>query len=654
VKSTFLPTTRAELSARGLSRLDFIIVSADAYIDHPSFGAALIGRYLESLGYTAGIIARPDPSDVEAFRALGAPKLAWLVSGGAIDSMVCKYTANRKPRSEDDYAPGGKAELCRSADGSLHAYTVNGQTANARPDRAVIAYCGKCREAAKGVPVIAGGLEASLRRLSHYDYLSDTVRKPLLLDAKADLLVYGMAERPLAEIAVRLRSATDRQVGGPKTAARADKADSRQKASGTAKGAGKAEPSVWFTPDLLRGIAGTVWRTSREAELPAAALRLPAHAVAAADPLVFAQSFALQYRNSDPGTARILVEEAAGQFVVQEIPAAPLDQASLDALYALPFTRSWHPAYKVAGGVPALQEVEFSITINRGCYGACAFCALAFHQGRIVSSRSKASVLDEARLLSVSKNFKGYIHDVGGPTANFRGPACERQAKGSACTDRRCLAPEACPSLQVSHRDYLDILRALRRLAGIKKVFIRSGIRFDYLMLDKDKAFLRELAEHHTSGQLKVAPEHVSERVLRLMGKPAHKVYERFAAAWADVNRELGLKQYVLPYFIASHPGAGLDEAIELAEYLRDAGFVPDQVQDFYPTPGTLASAMYHSGIDPLSGEKIYVAKGARERSMQRALLQYNKAENRALVKEALQLAGRSDLIGKGPKCLVS
>lgn len=620
MKPAFLPTTRAELSARHLSSLDFIIVSGDAYVDHPAFGPALVGRFLEGLGYSVGIIARPDPSDVEAFRSLGAPRLAWLVSGGNIDSMVCKYTANRKPRSDDSYAPGGRPALCRAADGSLHDFQLNGQSGNARPDRTVISYSHKCREAFKNLPVIIGGLEASLRRLSHYDYLSDTVRKSVLLDAKADLLVYGMAEQALREIASRL-------------AANSQKPD--------------------FSPALLRGIAGTVWRSSKAEDVPAEAIRLPDHAAAAADRLVFARSFALQYHNSDPGSAKPLVEAAAGQYVVQEIPAAPLDQAGLDALYRLPFMRDCHPVYKAHGGVPALEEVKFSITINRGCYGACAFCALAFHQGRIVSSRSKASVIEEAGQLSATKGFKGYIHDVGGPTANFRGPACKKQAGGSACTDRRCLAPEPCSALRVDHSEYLDILRSLRRLPGIKKVFVRSGLRFDYIMLDKNPAFLRELAEHHTSGQLKVAPEHVAAPVLRLMGKPPHRVYERFAAAWAEANRQLGLKQYLVPYYIASHPGCGLKEAIELAEFLRDSGFVPDQVQDFYPTPGTLASAMYHSGIDPISGDEVYVAKGAKERAMQRALLQYNRPENRELVKEALRLAGRSDLIGKDPQCLV-
>ncbi len=635
----FLPTTRAELSALKLEAVDFVVVTGDAYVDHPSFGAAIIGRWLESLGYSVGVIARPDPSDVEAFRALGRPRLAFLVTGGAIDSMVCKYTANRKPRSEDEYAPGGDPLLCRAADGTLHQFTVNGKGANARPDKAVIAYCGKCREAFKGVPVVAGGLEASLRRLSHYDYLSDTVRKPIILDAKADLVVYGMGELAIEEIAGRLAAA-----------ARDDAAN----IGSIPTGGNHAGNRVPFNPAILRGIRGTVWRTSKAVELPGDVVRLPDHEEAAGDARAFAESFAVQYRNTDPGSARPLCEAAAGQFVVQEPPQAPLTRSELDAVYGLRFERAWHPVYDKAGGVPALAEVKFSIASSRGCYGACAFCALAFHQGRIVSGRSKESIVAEAHELTRLPGFKGYIHDIGGPTANFRGPACRKQAGGSACVDRRCLAPEPCRSLEVSHRDYLEVLRAVRAVPGVKKAFIRSGIRFDYVMADKDGTFLRELAEHHVSGQLKVAPEHVSARVLALMGKPPKRIYDAFAQAWSGINEELGLKQYLVPYFIASHPGSELSDAIELAEYLRDSGFVPDQVQDFYPTPGTLATAMYRTGLDPLTMESVYVARGARERSMQRALLQYAKRENRELVLEALRLAGRTDLIGRGPKCLVS
>ena len=620
----FLPTTQAELAQAAIKRLDFVIISGDAYIDHPSFGTALIARLLESRGYTAGVIARPDPSDVTVFRALGKPRLAFLVTSGAMDAMVCKYTANKKPRSHDDYSPGGDPALCRSADGSLHRYAVNGKVVPARPDRAVIAYCTKAREAYKGVPIIAGGIEASLRRLSHYDYLSDTIRRPIIVDAKADLVLYGMAETAMLEAAERL-------------------ARNQMESAGY-------EQAV----KSLRGIRGTVWRTSKVEEVPSGAQWLPPHEDCARDKLVFAQSFAIQYRNTDPGTAKPLAEAAAGQFAVQEPPAFPLTHYALDELYALPFMRAWHPAYDWYGGVPAFTEVQFSITSCRGCLGACAFCALAFHQGRIVTSRSHESILHEARRLTQEKNFKGYIHDVGGPTANFRNPACKKQRSGSACIDKRCLTPKPCRELDTSHEDYLSLLRKIRRLPGIKKVFIRSGIRFDYILAGNNEEFLEELVQYHVSGQLKVAPEHVSDHVLTLMGKPPHAVYERFVAAWSAVNRRLGRKQFLIPYFIASLPGATLQDAVALAEYLRDAGFVPDQVQDFYPTPGTLAAAMYHSGVDPLNGQPVYTAKGARERAMQRALLQYTHPENRELVREALRLTGRTDLIGKGPHCLVS
>jgi uncharacterized radical SAM protein YgiQ len=488
----------------------------------------------------------------------------------------------------------------------------------------VIAYSAKAREAFKGVPVLVGGIESSLRRLSHYDYLSDTVRKPIILDAKADLVLYGMAETALLEVAERLKTNPPEQVG--------------------------YETAV----KNLRGIRGTLWRCSKQEELPEHAVLLPTHEESAKDKLVFAQSFAIQYRNTDPGTAKPLVEAAAGQYAVQEPPAYPASRTLLDEVYALPFMRAWHPSYDAHGGIPAFKEVQFSITSCRGCLGACAFCALAFHQGRIVTSRSHDSILEEARLLSRSPLFKGHIHDVGGPTANFRNPACKKQREGSACTERRCLTPIPCRELEASHEDYLALLRKIRNLPGIKKVFIRSGIRFDYILADKHGGFIEELAQYHVSGQLKVAPEHVSDTVLALMGKPPHSIYEKFVEQWAKVNGRLGLKQFLVPYFIASLPGATLQDAVELAEYLRDSGFVPDQVQDFYPTPGTLATAMYHSGIDPLTGAPVYTAKGARERAMQRALLQYSHPANRQMVKVALKAAGREDLIGRGPRCLVS
>jgi uncharacterized radical SAM protein YgiQ len=618
--STPLIAHPRDLATAGLSPgdLDAVFVTGDACVDHPSFAAALLCRLLEAEGYRVGVLARPDPDDVEAFRLLGRPRLAFLVSSGALDSMVSSYTANNKPRSEDDYAPGGHPELCLRGDGSIGPGKAGRK--NARPDRAVIAYTAKCREAYKGAPVIIGGIEASLRRLAHYDYWSDRPRRSILLDSKADLLVYGMGETALLEALGRLAAAAEPR--DPKT--------------------------------LLRGIRGTVWSGSTRPEFDRGeAIDLPPWSEVSTDKAKYSASFAEQYRNSDPFSAKILVEETEGRCVVQERPAFPVGGADLDRLYELPFSRNWHPMYEAFGGVPALAEVQFSLVSSRGCFGACSFCALSLHQGRIVTARSEASLVREGLALTRLPGFKGYIHDVGGPTANFRLAACPKMEKAGACQDRRCLAPEPCANLRVSQADYLSVLRALRALPGVKKVFIRSGIRFDYLMLDEDEAFFRELVEHHVSGQLKVAPEHVSARVLELMGKPPHAVYDAFTKRYAELNRELGLKQFVVPYFISAHPGAGLPEAIELAEYLRDTGFVPDQVQDFYPTPGTLSTAMYWTGIDPLTGREVHVARGARERAMQRALLQYNKSANRDLVREALITAGRRDLIGSGPKCLV-
>jgi uncharacterized radical SAM protein YgiQ len=644
----FLPALPSDLAARGLKPgdLDFIFITGDAYVDHPSFGVALLGRLLEAEGYRVGVIARPDPDDVAAFRLLGRPRLAFLVAAGALDSMVSSYTANRKPRSEDEYAPGGDPALCLRGDGTMGP--GSGGRRNARPDRAVIAYATKCREAHKGTTVVLGGLEASLRRLSHYDYWSDSVRRSILIDAKADLLVYGMGETALLEAARRLAAAAGVEASSPSHGMRSE-------AAGEAR-----------TPPPradLRGIRGTVWPGAARPELPEGSwIELPPHSdlVPQGDPQDssraksrYAESFALQYRNTDPATARILAEDCGGRWAIQEPPAYPLGTAELDRIYDLHFERAAHPMYDDRGGVPALSEVEFSIVSSRGCFGACSFCSLAFHQGRRVSARSKASILREAAVLIGRPGFKGYIHDLGGPTANFRIPACSKMERDGACPDRLCLAPEPCPNLRVDHREYLDILRALRSLPGVKKVFVRSGIRFDYLMLDSDESFFRELVEHHVSGQLKVAPEHVSDTVLALMGKPRRAAYEAFAERYAELNRELGKRQYLVPYFISAHPGAGLEEAIELAEFLRDSGFVPDQVQDFYPTPGTLSTAMYWTGTDPIGGGKVRVARGERERAMQRALLQFRKPENRDLVLEALRLAGREDLIGKEPGCLV-
>lgn len=593
----FLPVSREEMDRRSWDRVDFALVTGDAYVDHPSFGAALISRLLESRGYRVGIIAQPDWKSPEPFKALGRPRLGFLITAGNIDSMVARYTAAKKPRSNDAYSPGGKAGL--------------------RPERASIVYAVRAREAYKNVPIILGGLEASLRRLSHYDYWQDKVRRSVLLDSKADLLLYGMAERALLETAERLAS------GVPVTE--------------------------------ITDVRGTV-RPGAPGEDPASipeAIELPPFETVSENLRAFAESFALQYRNTDPFIAKPLVERAEGRFVVQNPPAYPLPAEELDAVYALPYARAWHPMYDVSGGVPGIEEVKWSLTSSRGCFGGCSFCSLTFHQGRIVQARSAHSIVSEARTFTADPAFKGYIHDVGGPTANFRRPACEKQLTRGACADRQCLFPEPCRKLTVDHREYLSLLRELRSLPGVKKVFIRSGIRFDYLMADPDGTFFRELCEHHVSGQLKVAPEHVSSNVLEAMGKPAHRVYRRFTETYERLNRELGKNQYLVPYLISGHPGSDLAAAIELAEYLREIRFTPEQVQDFYPTPGTVSTCMYHTGLDPRTMKPIYVPRSPREKAMQRALLQYRRPENRVLVIEALKAAGRQNLIGFGPECLV-
>lgn len=656
----FLYTSAEELKRNTLAPgdLDAIIVTGDAYVDHSSFGAAILGRLLAARGYRVGILARPDPDDVAAFRLLGRPRLAFLVTSGAVDSMVSNYTANKKPRSEDEYAPGGDKSLCLRGDGEI-GQSLRGRT-NARPDRALIVYAGMCRQAFKGVPVVIGGLEASLRRLSHYDYWSDTVRKSILLDSKADILVYGMGERQIVEIMERLSGwAGDGQAGQASVPDLPMEAGVSAIAGIPAAVAGHRE----VRPDLS-GIRGTLWALhvgtspaeSVLARLPDAIVLPPFAGLAGSGPAakkLYAESFAIQYRNSDPLSARPLIEPYGDRVVIQERPALALDQEEMDAVYALPFERQWHPRYDRFGGVPALSEVKFSLTSSRGCFGACSFCALTFHQGRNISSRSKASVCEEAKKLTALPDFKGYIHDVGGPTANFRVPACVKMAKHGACMDRRCLSPEPCPNLKPDHRDYVALLKELRAIPGVKKVFVRSGVRFDYAMLDPDDAFLRELVEHHISGQLKVAPEHVSPNVLALMGKAPHETFVAFSKKYAELNARVGKKQYLVPYFISGHPGADLDAALELALYLKRTGFVPDQVQDFYPTPGTLSTAMWWCEFNPLDGQTVYVPKGARERSWQRALLQFNKPQNAALVREALRAMGRSDLIGDGPHCLV-
>ena len=602
MQSLFLPVSQQELLSRGISEVDFVFVSGDAYVDHASFAAALLGRLLEANGYTVALLCQPDWKNVEEFRRFGRPRLAFLVSAGAMDSMVSNYTANNKPRSEDAYAHGG--------------------VAGHRPDRALITYCARIREAYKGVNVIVGGIEASLRRTSHYDYWSNTVRRSVLLDSKADLLMYGMGERSILEIAAALRH------GIP----------ARQ----------------------IRGVRGTVWYTSHADELPENAITLPSFAEISKDTpeskRLFAESYLIQEQNTDAINGHVLVEPVDARFVVQEKAALPLSTSEFDSIYELPFTRKWHPMYDSPAengktGIPALAEVQFSLVSSRGCFGACSFCAITFHQGRRIQARSHESLLKEARLMTENPGFKGYIHDVGGPTANFRHDACRFQKERGACPNKDCLGTNPCANVSVTHAEYVELLRKLRRLPKVKKVFVRSGIRFDYLMMDKDKSFFRELVEHHISGQLKVAPEHVSDKVLRLMRKSSHALYEQFSAEYAGLNKTLGKKQYLVPYYISAHPGAGLKEAIEVALYLKKTGFVPDQVQDFYPTPGSLSTCMYWTGLNPRNRldnggfEEVYVARGAHERHLQRALLQFNRRENHALVREALEKAGRRDLI---------
>ena len=600
----FLPVSRADMDARGWTECDFVFVSGDAYVDHPSFAAALLGRLLESHGYKVGIIAQPDFTKAASFTVLGRPRLAFLVSAGAMDSMVSNYTANNKPRSEDAYAHGGEA--------------------GHRPDRALIAYTAKIREAYKGVSVIIGGIEASLRRMTHYDYWSNKVRRSILLDSKADLLLYGMGEHSIIEVADRLAA------GIP----------ARQ----------------------IRDVRGTCWYTGKADEIPSGneIINLPSYSEISGDngesKQQFAESFVMQEQNTDAINASVLIEQCDTRYVVQEKPAIPLTTEEFDAVMELPYTRRWHPDYDVPAangktGIPALQEVLFSLTSVRGCFGACSFCAITFHQGRTIQSRSHASLIKEAEMLAARPDFKGYIHDVGGPTANFRQPSCEKQRTAGVCKNRQCLGTDPCPNLRVDHRDYVKLLQELRNIPGVKKVFIRSGIRFDYLMMDSDDAFLEELCRYHISGQLKVAPENVSDTVLHLMRKSTHVVYEKFAGAYAAMNRKIDMKQYLVPYYIASHPGSGLKEAVETALYLKKTGFVPDQIQDFYPTPGSLSTCMYWTGLSPYdknadgSMKQIHVARGAHERRLQRALMQFNKKENRNDVREALEEAGRTDLL---------
>lgn len=594
-RADFLPTARADMDARGWKQCDFVYICGDAYVDHPSFGAAIICRLLEAHGYKVGFIAQPDWRDPESIAALGEPRLAFLVSAGNMDSMVNHYSVSKHRRRTDAYTPGGHM--------------------GARPDHATIVYGNLIRRTFKDTPIILGGIEASLRRLAHYDYWQDKLKRSVLLDSGADLIIYGMGERPIVELAEALDSG--------------------------------------LPIDQITYIDGTVYRT-RSLDDVYDAITLPGWDELEADRLAYARSFNTQYENMDPFSGHRLVEPYPHDvYVVQNPPAKPLSTSEFDEAYDLPYTRCYHPDYEAAGGVPALKEVKMSLISNRGCFGECSFCALTFHQGRIVQARSHESLIAEARRITEEPDFKGYINDVGGPTANFRQPACKKQLTRGACVRKRCLWPGVCRQMDVSHEDYVRLLRELRALPGVKKVFVRSGIRFDYLLADPDQTFLRELCEYHVSGQLKVAPEHVSDAVLSVMGKPSRAVYDRFVRAYRSMNRELGRKQYLVPYLMSSHPGSTLKEAVELAEYVRDMGYMPEQVQDFYPTPSTMSTCMYYTGVDPRTMQPVYVPKSAHEKALQRALIQYRKPENYDLVREALTKAGRTDLIGYGPKCLI-
>ena len=591
----FLPISKKDMDARGWTQCDFVYIIGDAYVDHPSFGHAIISRVLEDAGYKVGILSQPDWRDPASVTALGEPRLGFLVSGGNMDSMVNHYSVSKKRRQTDAFTPGG----------------VMGK----RPDYAVTVYCNLIRRTYKKTPIIIGGIEASLRRLAHYDYWSDKLKRSILLDAQADLLLYGMGERSIVEVADALNDGMD-------------------------------------IHDVTY-IDGTAFRV-REPDPNLPCLRLPDYASLAADPRKYAESFYLQYCNTDPFSARRLLEPyGEHEFVVQNPPQKPLSQEEMDRVYGLPYCRTYHPSYEKQGGVPAISEVRFSLASNRGCFGACSFCALTFHQGRIIQTRSHESLLAEAEAMTHEKDFKGYIHDVGGPTANFRQPACKKQLTKGACPNRQCLFPEPCKNMIADHSDYVALLRKLRKLPGVKKVFIRSGIRFDYLLADKSETFFHELVRYHISGQLKVAPEHVSDHVLEKMGKPRHAVYLQFLEKYKKINEQEHMKQFVVPYLMSSHPGCTLRDAVELAEYLRDTGHEPEQVQDFYPTPSTLSTVMYYTGLDPRTMEKVYVPKNPHEKAMQRALMQYRNPANYALVKEALVKAGRTDLIGFTPQCLI-
>lgn len=591
----FLPVNKREMEERGWDRVDFVYVTGDAYVDHPSFGSAIISRLLESRGYRVGMICQPDWKQKESVQVFGEPRLGFLVSAGNMDSMVNHYTVSGKHRQKDAYSPGGEM--------------------GHRPDRAATVYSNLIRQTYKKTPIILGGIEASLRRLAHYDYWDNRVRRSVLMDSGADLISYGMGEHSILEIAEALES-------------------------------GIPVEEITYIP-------GTVFKC-RDLNRVYEPILLPSFEEISENKKLYAESFAVQYKNTDPFTAKPMAESYGTKgYIVQNPPAHPLSREEMDDVYALPYTRKSHPMYEEKGGIPALEEIKFSLTSNRGCFGSCSFCALTFHQGRILQTRSHESLIEEAKLMTQEEDFKGYIHDVGGPTADFRQPSCKKQLTKGVCMNRQCLFPTPCKNLDVDHRDYVALLRKLRRIPKVKKVFIRSGVRFDYVVADKDKTFLRELVEHHVSGQLRVAPEHVSDQVLKYMGKPSHSVYQQFLREYEEANKKTGKQQFAVPYFMSSHPGCTMKEAVRLAEYVRDLGFTPEQVQDFYPTPSTLSTCMYYTGIHPLTGEKVYVPRNPHEKAIQRALMQYKNPANRELVLEGLKLAGRMDLVGYDKKCLI-
>lgn len=591
----FLPICKEDMEKRGWAQLDFVYVSGDAYVDHPSFGPAIITRILESYGYKVGIIAQPDWKDKNSVTILGEPRLGFLVSAGNMDSMVNHYSVSKKRRRTDAYTPGG--------------------VAGHRPDYAAVVYGNLIRQTYKHTPIILGGIEASLRRMAHYDYWSNKLKRSILLDSGADIISYGMGERSIIAIAEALDAGLD-------------------------------------VKDITY-IDGTVCKV-KDLDSVYDYIRLPSYEDLKTDKLEYARSFYTQYCNTDPFSGKRLVEPYNDHlYVVQNPPSKPLTMEEMDQVYSYPYMRTWHPSYDAAGGVPAIQEVKFSLISNRGCFGGCSFCALTFHQGRIIQTRSHESLVEEAKMMTQDKDFKGYIHDVGGPTANFRAPSCQKQLTKGVCPNKQCLFPKPCKNLRADHRDYIKILRELRKIDGVKKVFIRSGIRFDYVLADPDDTFLRELCEYHVSGQLKVAPEHVSDPVLQKMGKPEYSVYQKFVEKYNQMNKKLRKDQYLVPYLMSSHPGSTLKEAVNLAEHLRDFGYMPEQVQDFYPTPSTLSTCMYYTGVDPRNMQPVYVPKNPHEKAMQRALIQYRDPKNYDLVMEALKKTGRMDLVGYDKRCLI-